>query len=254
MVDFPKVRILGVEIHKVITEDVVSIVQTWLEHRDKPRVICTPNADLLMKARRDESFRHVLNNADLSIPDGMAVVYASRILGQPLSETVSGRLIALDICELASRRGWSVYFLGGRVGAASSAANQLQQKHPQLKVAGSYCPRFGFVLGDDEDTRAVDYVRNARPDILFVALGAPKQEKWITAHKDDLRVPLSIGIGYAFDVLGGLIMEPPHWMTDIGLEWLYRLSREPRRLWRRYLLEGALFVMLVLKARLTQPK
>ncbi len=252
MIKFSKISILGVEIHSVTTDEVLATVDRWLSDKGKPRIICTTNADFVMKARRDGSFRQILNHADLSIPDGMAVVYASRILRRPLSETVSGRLIAPKLCRLAADRGWSVFFLGGRPGAASSTANRLRQEYPGFNVAGNFCPLFGFSLGDKEDKKAVDYVRDTKPDILFVALGAPKQEKWIMAHMDDFNVPLSMGVGYAFDILGGLVSEPPYWMTRIGLEWLCRLAREPRRLWRRYLVDGAIFVSLVLKARWMQ--
>jgi len=252
MITFPKISVLGVHIHSVTTVEVLSTVDRWLTDKGKPRVICTTNADFVMKARRDESFHQIINRADLSIPDGMAVVYASRVLRQPLSETVSGRLIIPKLCQLAADKRWSVFFLGGRPGAALASANRLSQQYPRLNVAGCFCPLFGFSLGDKEDKRAVDHVRKAKPDILFVAMGAPKQEKWIMAHMDDLKVPLSMGVGYAFDVLGRLVREPPHWMTRIGLEWMCRLAREPGRLWRRYLADGAIFVTLVLKARWMQ--
>ena len=254
MKQFPKVSILGVEIHKIATEDVLSTVEKWLECKDKPRIICTPNEDHAMKARRDESFRQIINHADLAVPDGMAIVRASRMLGTPLPGAVNGRLLALELCKLAAARGWSVFFLGGQAGAAESAARKLDASYPTLKVAGSFCPRYGFVLGDDEDKRAVESVTRACPDILLVGLGAPKQEKWITAHLGDLQVPLSIGVGYAFDILGGLVREPPIWITRVGLGWLYRLSIEPKRLWRRYLVEGPVFVSLALKSKCMRRK
>jgi N-acetylglucosaminyldiphosphoundecaprenol N-acetyl-beta-D-mannosaminyltransferase len=252
MVNFSTISLLGVHIHSATTVEVLTTVDGWLRDKGKPRVICTTNADFVIKARRDKSFREIINHADLSIPDGMAVVYASRILRTPLSETVNGRLIVPKLCQLAADRGWSVFFLGGRPGAARSTANRLKRQYPGLKVAGSFCPLFGFRLGDEEDKKAVAHVREAKPDLLFVALGAPKQEKWIMAHMDDLKVPLSMGVGYTFDVLGGFVREPPRWMTKIGLEWLCRLAREPRRLWRRYLADGVVFVGLVLKARWRQ--
>ena len=249
MADFHKVNILGVEIHKVVKKDVLSTVEKWINSKAGPRMICTPNADHIIKALRDKEFLQIINQADLSMPDGMAVVYASRILRQPLSETVTGRLLPYDLCRMAADRGWSVFFLGGNPGAAEAAANRLQLAHPKLRVAGCFCPRFGFVFEDEEDRKAVQRVREAKPDILFVGFGGPKQEKWIKAHLDEINVPVSIGIGYAFNVLGGLVKAPPQWATRVGLEWLIRLIREPRRLWRRYLIDGALFIILVLRSK-----
>jgi len=250
MAEYPKVWILGTGIHKVTTDQVLYRVEQWLRSRGKPKIICTPNADLIMKARKDSAFQQILNDADLSIPDGMAVIRASRIIGTPLEETVNGRQLAEDLCRLAAARGWSVYFLGGNPGAAELSSQRMSERYKGLRVAGHSCPRFGFVHGDKEDKKAVQAVREAAPDILLVALGAPKQEKWLALHMEELQVPVSIGIGYAFDILGGLIQEPPTWMTNMGFEWSYRLWIEPRRLWRRYLWEGAAFVVLVLRSGL----
>jgi N-acetylglucosaminyldiphosphoundecaprenol N-acetyl-beta-D-mannosaminyltransferase len=245
----PEIRLLGLEIHRVTAEDVLAMVEQWVEARVPPRLICTPNADFVMKARQDEEFRQILHQADLAVPDGMAVVYASRILKQPVAGTVSGRLLVPRISALAARRGWSVFLLGGQPGAAEAAARVLRTTCAGLKIAGTFCPRIGFTLGDDEDRHAVESVRQAAPDVLFVALGAPKQEKWIHAHLDEIGVPVSMGVGYAFDVVGGLVRPPPPWINRVGLEWLYRMFLEPRRLWRRYLLQGAVFVALVLRER-----
>jgi N-acetylglucosaminyldiphosphoundecaprenol N-acetyl-beta-D-mannosaminyltransferase len=243
------INILGVNIHSVLAKEVVLTIEQWLNERGEPRMICTPNADLIMKARRDRDFLQILNHADLSLPDGMGVVYASRILGQPLAETVTGRLIPRDLCRIAADRGWSVFFLGGKPGSAKAAAERLQHAYPKLMVAGYFCPRFEFALGDEEDRKAVEIIKRARPNILYVGLGAPKQEKWIKAHLEEIKVPVSIGVGYAFDILGGLVKEPPRWMTRVGLEWLVRLLKEPRRLWRRYLVDGMIFIGLVLQSR-----
>jgi N-acetylglucosaminyldiphosphoundecaprenol N-acetyl-beta-D-mannosaminyltransferase len=212
-------------------------------------MICTPNADHVIKARRDREFRRIINSADLAIPDGMGIVYASAALGRPLQGNVGGRLLLPHVCQLAADRGWSVFLLGGQPGSAELAAKSLQESYPGLRVAGTFCPGQGFTLESEEDRRAIAAIERCRPDIVFVALGAPKQEKWIAARKDICDIPLSMGVGYAFDVVGGVIASPPAWMTRVGLEWLYRLTKEPGRLWRRYLVDGALFCLLVLQAR-----
>jgi N-acetylglucosaminyldiphosphoundecaprenol N-acetyl-beta-D-mannosaminyltransferase len=192
MLPFPAIRLLGLEIHRVTAADVLVQVERWVEARVPPRHICTPNADFVMKARKDEEFRRILHQTDLAVPDGMAVVYASRLLKQPLAGTVSGRLMVPRISALAARRGWSIFLLGGQPGAAEAAARVLRSTCAGLKIAGIFSPRFGFTFGDDEDRRAVEAVREAAPEVLFVALGAPKQEKWIHTHLDEIGVPVSM--------------------------------------------------------------
>jgi N-acetylglucosaminyldiphosphoundecaprenol N-acetyl-beta-D-mannosaminyltransferase len=249
MHSFSRIHLLGIDIDRVSAEDVLNQVEKWVEARIPARLIATPNADFVMNARRDEEFRGILDRADLALPDGMAVVYASRLLRRPLAGTVSGRLLVPRIAALAARRGWSLFLLGGQPGAAEATERVLRATYPGLTIAGTFCPRMGFSIGDDEDRRAVESVRKAAPEVLFVALGSPKQEKWIDAHLEQMGVPVSMGVGYAFDVVGGLVPPPPVWMNRVGLEWLFRMFIEPRRLWRRYLLRGAVFVSLVLRER-----
>jgi N-acetylglucosaminyldiphosphoundecaprenol N-acetyl-beta-D-mannosaminyltransferase len=247
-----KIGILNVNIHNVATDDVLARIGQWLSGDYKPRIVCTPNVDFLIKARKDKEFQDIINQADLAVPDGMGVVYASWLLRKPLRGTVSGRLLAVHVCRLALEQGRSIFFLGGRPGAAQASARRMKERFPGLDVAGHSCPRMGFSFGDEEDQRTLDAIRQASPDILLVSFGAPKQEKWIMKHKDDLGVPVSIGVGYAFDVLGGHIKEPPRFVNRVGLEWLFRLVREPRRLWRRYIPGNVLFLGLLLRQMLRE--
>jgi len=246
---YSTVKILGVKVHDITMTDALKTMKSFIDS-GKPHMICTPNVDHVIKAQRDLEFRSIINSADLSIPDGMGIIYASRLLGQSLKGNVGGRLLLPAFCKLASKERYSIYLLGAAQGIASKAAQLLVERYPGLRVAGTYSPSYGFRMGGKEDQRAVKRINMARPQVLFVAFGAPKQEKWIKSHLEELQVPVSIGVGYAFDVIAGRVKESPKWMTRVGLEWLFRLTQEPRRLWRRYLIEDPWFFYLIVKAAL----
>jgi len=246
---YSAVKILGVKIHDVTLTDALKTMKSFIDS-GKPHMICTPNVDHVIKAQRDPEFRSIIDSADLSIPDGMGIVYASKLLGQPLTGNVGGRLLLPAFCELASKEGYRIYLLGAAPGIASKAARLLGQRYPGLRVAGTHSPSYGFQIRGKEDQRAVKNIKTAKPQALFVAFGAPKQEKWIKFHLEELQVPVSIGVGYAFDVIAGRVKESPKWMTRVGLEWLFRLTQEPKRLWRRYLIDDPWFFYLIVKVAL----
>jgi|SRR5271170_273883 len=225
----------------------------WVVHAIKqraslsPLLIMGPNAQLVTLAARDERFAAALCAAHLSVPDGISVVLASRLLGQPVPERVTGGDLMERLCAEAARHGLSVFFLGGLSGAATSAAANLSRRYPALRIAGTYCPPRGF----ESDTMESAYIRqliaDAAPDLLCVAFGAPKQEIWM--HENCLNLPIgaAIAVGAALDTQAGLRKRAPRWTHKLGIEWLYRFLREPRRLWRRYLIGNSQFLLLVLR-------
>ena len=215
-----------------------------------PHQVCTPNVDFIMQAQKDQEFFRILNHTQLSVPDGMWVVYASRFLGTPLKENVKGRILVVHLCRQASELGHSVFLLGGEPGVADQAAEMLKKQFPELKVAGTLAPAFGFDQNQTENDVVVEKLRQAKPDILFVGLGAPKQDKWIANNLSQTGVPVALGIGCTFDVISGKVKEAPRWMTDVGLEWLFRLTREPGRLWVRYLVRDPQFIWKVILQKL----
>ncbi len=244
------VTILGVAYDNVTRAEAIDALERYVAE-GRPRMVCTPNAEHVMLARRDAEFRAILRRADLVVSDGMGVTYASRVLGTPLRQNVSGRLLVGELAARWALLGRRVFFVGGRSGTdADRAAQRLMARCPGLVVCGSYTPPFADRFDAAESSRIVGAVNAARPDVLLVCLGAPKQEKWIAANLDRLAVPVSIGVGAALDYLAGTLREPPRWVSRVGLEWLWRLAQEPRRLWRRYLVDGLRFVGLVLLARL----
>jgi exopolysaccharide biosynthesis WecB/TagA/CpsF family protein len=172
-------------------------------------------------------------------------------LGAPLPERITGTDLVLGCAQMAALEGHRLFLLGAAPGVAEQAATELQRRFPGLTVCGIYAPPFG-PWAEDEDRRIVERVQAARPDVLFVAFGAPRQDVWIREHMAELNVPVSIGIGGTLNFLAGKIRRAPQWMQDFGLEWLYRVMQEPGRLWKRYLLEDLpIFFQLLAQARVT---
>jgi len=211
--------------------------------------IVTVNLDFLSIAERNSAFRETINSADLAVADGMPLVWLSRLRGQPLPERVTGVELVDACCEIAAETGQGVFLLGAGPGVAEAAAQRLQARHPDLRIAGTYAPPMGPLKRKD-NARMVRMVRDAAPGFLFVALGAPRQDLWIRSHLEELNVPVAMGVGCVFDLLAGVSNRAPSWMQAAGLEWAYRLVREPRRLWRRYLLNDLpLFGRLLFSSR-----
>lgn len=232
-------RILSVGIDRVTLPEAAARLEALVTAGGSHQVV-TVNLDFLRLAQRDAEFRRVLNAAALAVADGAPLVWASRLAGTPLPARVTGVELVEQAAGLAARRGWSIYLLGAAPGVAAEAAAALRRRHAGLRIAGAYAPPFG-PLGADEEQRIVGQIAAARPAFLFVAFGAPRQDLWIDRHLHELGVPVCMGVGGTFDLLGGRLARAPGWMQRVGLEWLYRLQQEPRRLWRRYLLNDLPF-------------
>lgn len=243
----PRAMLAGVPIDLCTTDEAVRLIVHHATHAGAPRYVVTPNAMHVVMLQEMESFRRVYDEAWLSLADGMSVVWACSVLGTPVPEKVSGSDLFPALCAAAAEAGASVFFLGGRPGAAEGAASILRARHPALRVAGTYCPPMGFEKDEAESARTAAAVTAAAPDILFVGLGAPKQELWMHAHRHELGVPVSLGIGVSFEFVAGMVKRAPVWMQHSGLEWLHRLAMEPRRLWKRYAVTNPRFAALVLR-------
>ncbi|MBF0620271.1 MAG: WecB/TagA/CpsF family glycosyltransferase, partial [Candidatus Omnitrophica bacterium] len=244
------VNICGVNIHNLFFREVLEHIEKSIILR-MPVSVVTPNVDHIVKLQNDLEFKKVYERAALVLVDGMPILWAARFLGTPLREKVSGSDLFPKVCEMASAKGWTVFFMGGREGAASKAAETFRKSYPGIKVVGTYCPPMGFEKDEFENQRIVKMIKEKRPDILFVGVGAPKQEKWIDKFKDQCQVPVSIGVGVSFEFVAGIVKRAPLWMQNAGLEWFWRLMMEPQRLWRRYLVEDAVFFSLVLNQKLS---
>ncbi|MBQ3225897.1 MAG: WecB/TagA/CpsF family glycosyltransferase [Clostridia bacterium] len=222
-----KIDVLGVWVDKVTMDGALERLMEFLEE-DAPHAVYTPNSEILMRAYRDEAFRDVLNTAELITPDGIGVVYASKILKDSLSERVGGFDLASRLIEKVSDGSYSLYFFGGKPGVADLAKEKLCETYPDLRVVGTSDGYFDA----EKEKRIIADIKEKNPDILFVCLGAPKQEEWIFSHKKELGAKVLMGIGGSLDVFAGVTERAPESFQKMGLEWLYRLAKQPSRIGR----------------------
>jgi N-acetylglucosaminyldiphosphoundecaprenol N-acetyl-beta-D-mannosaminyltransferase len=229
----PRVDLNGALIDQIDFEGAMERIRGFLDD-GRAHQITTVNLDFLSIAERDPHFRDTINRADLAVADGMPLVWASRLTDSPLPQRIAGVDLVDACCEIAAERGAGVFLLGAGPGVAEIAAQRLKDLYPGLLIAGTYSPPFGELSPLDNE-RMVEMIRTVRPEFLFVAFGAPRQDLWIRAHLEQLGVPVTMGVGCVLDLLAGNVNRAPMWMQRSGLEWVFRLSQEPRRLWRRYL-------------------
>ncbi|HEU5314575.1 MAG TPA: WecB/TagA/CpsF family glycosyltransferase [Chloroflexota bacterium] len=229
----PRVNLHGVQLDQVALRDAVAALRSFL-HAPGCHQVVTVNLDFLTMAERNSKFRQIINEADLAVADGMPLVWASRLKHERLAERVTGVELVHESCRLAVEAQRSVFLLGGGPGIAERAADALRARYPGIEVAGSYSPPVG-PLAPPEEKRILEMVNRAKPGFLFVALGAPRQDVWIRAHRHELEASVAMGVGCVLDLLAGVVRRAPRWMQHSGLEWAYRLGQEPNRLWRRYL-------------------
>lgn len=219
-------------------------VLSWAQAGES-RYVCVANVHMVMEAHDDPHFRALVNAADLVTPDGMPLVWILKRKGFPRQERVYGPELTLRVAEEAARRGVPVGFYGGHPEALEALVRNLKARFPGLQVAYAYSPPFR-PLTPEEDREVVEAINASGARILFVGLGCPKQERWMAEHKGKIRAVM-LGVGAAFDLHAGRVRQAPRWMQRAGLEWLFRLLMEPRRLWRRYLKHNPRFMLLALQ-------
>jgi len=239
------IAILGVPFDNLTMGKAVERIQAMIASQE-PHYAVTANVDFLVQAREDVELRHILFESDLVLCDGTPLLWASRVLGNPLRERVAGSDLVPLLIEKAAKKGYRVFFLGATPEASEAAVARMKQKYPELIVAGHYSPPFNKLLEMDHEeiTRRIE---EGRPDLLFVSFGCPKQEKWIAMHYRSLRVPVCIGVGATIDFLAGQVKRAPRWMQRTGTEWIFRLLQEPRRLFRRYSKDLRVFAWEIFK-------
>ena len=236
-----RIHILGVAVDDLVEDEAIERVVSFVADGE-PHHVVTVNPEFVMEARRNPAFRRVLIAADMATPDGFGLLLAARLRGEAFRGRVTGVALTDLIAGSAAERGWSLFLLGAAPGVAERAAAALQRAHPGLRIAG--CFAGSSQPSDEPAIRA--RVSAARPTVLLVAYGHPAQDLWIARNQPLLRVPVAIGVGGVFDYLAGEAPRAPAWMRRIGLEWLYRVIRQPRR-WRRILVAVPLFLCAVLR-------
>ena len=241
-----RVELFGITIDNVNEQEAVARLKELLADGGRHYVV-TPNVDHIVRLQKDPAFLETYRHASFVVTDGMPVLWASRLLGKGLKERLTGTDLIPEVCRLAAEGRYSVFFLGGNPGVAEKAGENLKCSYPGLKVAGSYSPPFGFEKDPAQNEEAVRRVNDAQADVIFIALGAPKQELWIHRNSGRLRFRLALCIGSGLDYPAGMAKRAPLWMRKTGFEWLWRLGLEPGRLLKRYLIEDTAFAGIVFR-------
>ncbi|AFY59070.1 teichoic acid biosynthesis protein [Rivularia sp. PCC 7116] len=245
-----RVNICGVKIDNYSFNEVVKRIVDHTITGVVPAYVVTPNAQHVLTLQRDTYFRNIYKDAFLAVPDGVSLLWSAKFLKTPLNGRVNGTDLFEELSAVAEKKGLKVFLLGGRPGAAEAAKRTLQARHPDLKIVGTHCPPYGFESQPQQLALINSKIKAVAPDILFVGLGAPKQEKWIYENYLELGVPVSLGIGVSFELVADMVQRAPSWMQKWGLEWLFRLIVEPKRLWKRYIMGNPQFMWLVIQQKL----
>ena len=240
--------VLTTRISAVTLCDAVGLIDRWIAQRERQYInVCTTHT--VLECYDTPALADVINNAGLATPDGMPLVWLGKLYKQPIGR-VYGPDLMLALCEKGQDVPYRHFFYGGAPGVPDALASNLQVRFPRLQVAGTYSPPFRALTADEEENVAA-LINASKPDIVWVGLGTPKQDYWVARFRGLLEAPVLIAVGAAFDFHAGRVRQAPRWMQRSGLEWLFRLSQDPRRLWKRYVLGNPRFVYLVLKQFIT---
>lgn len=220
-----------------------------LIQKKKCSYVVTPNVDHIVRLEKDEELQKVYKNASLVLTDGKPLIWISKWYKTPIKEKISGSDLFPRVCQLAANKNYTIYLLGAAEGVADTAARNLMKKYPGLNIVGTYSPPFGFEKNEQEMNKIKTQIQDVHPDILIVGLGCPKQEKFMYYHCKELGVPISFGLGAGIDFEAGNIKRAPKWMSNHGLEWLYRFSKEPKRLFKRYFVDDIKIIQVARKYR-----
>lgn len=243
-----RMKFLNTQIDNLTMEEAVAEAGRLIREKHNSYVV-TPNVDHIVKIEHDPLFKEIYENADLILTDGKPLIWMSHLMGMPIKEKISGSDYFPEVCRMAAREGFSIFLLGAAPGVAQKAAVNLMKKYKNLKIAGVYSPSYTFEHDEQEIAYIIRKIKTAKPDILCIGLGTPKQEKFYYQYRDVFQVPLTLHIGATIDFEAGVIKRAPKWLSHIGLEWMYRLLKEPRRLYKRYLLDDVEILPIFLKYR-----
>lgn len=236
-------------IDSIKLEQVLELFKKWLDEKVSLHYIVTPNADHMVQLEKNKDFRKIYDDADLILPDGAPLMWIAESLGNPLLEKIPGSDLLPVVCKMANENGYRVFILGGQEGVAKKAAEKLKEQYSKLQIAGFYSPDMNIEKDEKQQRKIVELINESKTDILVVALGAPKQEKFIYKYKDKLKVSLALPIGAAVDFAAETVNRAPKWMRKNGLEWFYRFMQEPGRLFRRYFIDDMKIFWLAWKYR-----
>lgn len=234
-------KIFGCFVDSLDMEETLQVIESFIKE-GTPHQHVVVNVDKIVKANRDPDLRNIINKCDLINSDGMPLVWASKLLGKPIKQRVTGIDLFFRLLEKSEKKGWRCYFLGAREHVVSAVIKLAKEMHPDLKIAGY---RNGY-WSHEQEKLVAESIRESRPDILFVAISSPKKEEFLEHNLKDMGVPFSMGVGGTFDVMIGLTKRAPKWMQNCGMEWFYRFLQEPKRMAKRYFWDDIFFFILLL--------
>ena len=242
-----KLSIMGVRIDNLSMNEVLKIAEEKIE-KNEQYIIYTPNTEFIMRCQKDEEFLDLMNKSDINIPDGIGLIYAGKIKKHPLKEKVGGYDLSVNLLKMANDKGLKLYVVGGKPGVAEAAMENVREKYPGIKIVGAQHGYFkGTHLGKkghEEELAVIEDINKHQPHILFVGFGAKKQEQWIEYNKDLINANVIIGNGGTLDGLAGIVKRAPDIFIKLGLEWLYRLMKEPKRIKRQIVLPVFMFKVI----------
>ena len=243
-----RMRLMNTEIDNLTMDETLDAIDSLIKE-DNCSYVVTPNVDHIVQLEKDEELKRVYENASLILTDGKPLIWISNWYKTPIKEKISGSDLFPRVCDLAAKKGYTMYLLGAAEGVADKSAKNLMDKYKGLNIVGTYSPPFGFEKDKVELKKIERQIQEVHPDILIVGLGCPKQEKYMYHHCKELDVPISFGLGASIDFEAGNIKRAPRWMSEHGLEWLYRITQDPKRLAKRYLVDDMKIIRIARKYR-----
>ena len=245
-----RIKFMNTEVDNLTMQEALEEIDRLIRE-NKSAYVVTPNVDHIVQLETNKELQDVYANASLILTDGKPLLWIAKWHGTPIKEKISGSDLFPLLCKMAAKKGYKMFFFGAAEGVAAKAAENLTKRYPGLNVIGTYSPPYGFEKNQGEVDKIKSIIKNAKPDILIVGLGCPKQEKFMYYHCKKLGVPISFGLGASFDFEAGNIRRAPQWMADHGLEWLFRITQDPKRMVKRYLVDDRKIFGLALKYRKT---
>lgn len=241
-----RMKFMNTEIDNLTMGETLQAVNQLIQE-NKSAYVVTPNVDHIVQLETSKELQDVYNNASLILTDGKPLLWIAKWYGTPIKEKLSGSDLFPLLCDMAAKKGYKMFFLGAAEGVAAKAAKNLAKRYKGLQVVGTYSPPFGFENNEDEMDKIKKMIKKVEPHILVVGLGCPKQEKFMYHYCKELGVPISFGLGASLDFEAGNVKRAPKWMANHGLEWLFRITQDPKRMAKRYLIDDTKILRLALK-------
>lgn len=243
-----KSRMLNTYVNNITLQETLTTVEQMIQDNKKAYVVAV-NVDVIIKIEQDDYLKKIVDEADIVLTDGKPLIWISKLHKRPVKEKVSGSDLVPSLCALSAEKKYTVFILGGREGIAEKARQQLEKTYPDIRIVGTYAPRFGFEQDEKELDKINGLISEAHPELLIVCLGCPKQEKYIYENYQKYNAKVSICAGATVDFLAGNVKRAPQWVSELGFEWFYRFLQEPKRMFKRYFIDDMKVIRLMWKYR-----